>query len=105
MSVMQTAIEEKLVKHFSPEHLLVENESHQHAGPKNAETHFKVVVVSKMFTGMSRLQRARLVHAALSLELQSGVHALTTREFSPEEWSVHSKQMTDSPDCHGGSKK
>lgn len=41
------------------------NESHMHSVPKGAETHFKVVVVSDQFDGLSLLQRHREVNTVL----------------------------------------
>ena len=54
----------------NPTHLQVLNESHMHNVPKNSETHFKVVVVSKEFEAMSLIQRHRLVNKALEVEFE-----------------------------------
>jgi BolA family transcriptional regulator, general stress-responsive regulator len=82
-------ITEKLTKAFAPERLDVVDESHQHAGHAGArpggETHFSVYIVSQAFHGKSRIERHRMVNAALASELQSGVHALAIRAMAPEE--------------------
>jgi len=82
-------IAEKLTKAFAPERLDVVDESHQHAGHAGArpggETHFSVYIVSQAFHGKSRIERHRMVNAALASELQSGVHALAIRAMAPEE--------------------
>ncbi|HVK60185.1 MAG TPA: BolA family protein, partial [Bdellovibrionales bacterium] len=74
---LENAIRSKLTERFQPTHLEVVNESHAHSVPKNSETHFKVVVVSAAFDGLSRIARQRLVNEALKTELSGGVHALT----------------------------
>jgi BolA protein len=82
-------IAEKLTKAFAPERLDVVDESHQHAGHAGArpggETHFSVYIVSQAFRGKSRIDRHRMVNAALASELQSGVHALAIRAAAPGE--------------------
>lgn len=101
--VMQNLIETKL-KTLNPIFVELVNESHNHSVRKNSETHFKLLVVSEIFNGLSRVQRQRKIYEILADELKSGVHALTMRLLTPEE---HSKEQLsfESPDCHGGSKK
>lgn len=60
-----------------PTHLEVFNESYMHNVPKGSETHFKVVVVSEEFDGVSLIKRHRMVNNALRDELAGGVHALS----------------------------
>lgn len=100
--VMQNRIEEKL-KTLKPEFVELINESHNHSVPKNSETHFKLLLVSLEFVGMARVQRQRKVYDLLSEELKNGVHALTMRLLTPEEYS---KEQLDfvSPSCHGKKK-
>jgi BolA protein len=82
-------IAEKLTKAFAPESLAVIDESHRHAGHAGArpggETHYSVHIVSQAFRGKSRIDRHRMVNAALAAELQGGVHALAIRAAAPEE--------------------
>jgi len=94
---IQKAIENKLTAHFSPERLVVINESHLHAGhhhvhegreeqfEANGETHFRVRIVSKAFEGMSRVERHRAVNTLLADELKGGVHALAIEPSAPGE--------------------
>jgi BolA protein len=82
-------IAEKLTRAFAPERLEVIDESHLHAGHAGArpggETHFSVHIVSQAFRGKSRIDRHRMVNAALAGELQGGVHALAIRAAAPGE--------------------
>lgn len=104
---MQSKIEAK-IKTLKPEFVELINESHSHSVPKNSETHFKLLLVSPEFVGMPRVQRQRKVYDLLAEELRSGVHALTMRLLTPEEYTLEkSKVQPDfvSPSCHGGSKR
>lgn len=102
---MEKRIREKLQAEFAPLYFELENESHQHSVPKNSETHFRVFLVSALFEGLSRIERARRVHAVLASELREGVHALSHKTLTPAEWEAqgHDSKM-QSPPCMGGSK-
>lgn len=102
MKPIQTLIERKLAETFTPDYLLVENESHGHAVPKGSESHFKLVIVSSSFNGKRQVQRQQAVYAALAEALAAGVHALAMHTYSPEEWE--SARVPDSPVCMGSKK-
>jgi len=76
----QDVITEKLRKTFAPESLRVEDESHLHEGHAGhrpgGQTHYRVYIVSDAFRGKSRLERHRMINAALATELAGGIHAL-----------------------------
>lgn len=80
---------EKLMIALNPTRLDVINESHMHAGhassPGTGESHFKVVIVSPAFASKSRVERHRMVNAALADELAGPVHALAISTFAPGE--------------------
>lgn len=78
---IQTQIKEKLTAAFAPTHLEVFDESYKHAGHAGApagssETHIGIVIVSDFFAGMSRIDRSRTVHKAITEEIKK-IHALT----------------------------
>ncbi|WP_316230248.1 BolA family protein [Bradyrhizobium sp. SZCCHNR1051] len=83
------AIIEKLREAFSPESLDVQDESHLHEGhmghQPSGETHFRVYIVSQAFVGKSRVDRHRLINAALAAELAGSVHALALHAKAPGE--------------------
>eukprot|EP00241_Pyramimonas_parkeae_P008811 CAMPEP_0114233356 /NCGR_PEP_ID=MMETSP0058-20121206/5117_1 /TAXON_ID=36894 /ORGANISM="Pyramimonas parkeae, CCMP726" /LENGTH=102 /DNA_ID=CAMNT_0001344933 /DNA_START=84 /DNA_END=392 /DNA_ORIENTATION=- len=88
------SIERKLGEVLRPVHLSITNESHLHAGHSgnpsgapDAETHFRVEVVSDEFSGKSLVQRHRLVYSALDEEMtmEGGVHALALKTKTPSE--------------------
>jgi BolA family transcriptional regulator, general stress-responsive regulator len=88
---MRTAdiITEKLTAAFAPESLRVEDESHQHEGHAGhrpgGETHFRVYIVAQAFGGKSRIERHRMINAALADELAGGLHALAIHAKAPDE--------------------
>lgn len=88
MSV-ESRIREKLIEALQPIRLDVVNESHLHAGhrssPGTGDSHFRVLVVSPLFAGQSRVQRHRLVNDALAAELKGKVHALAINAYAPGE--------------------
>jgi len=53
---VETSIRKKLTEALKPIHLDVINESYMHNVPKEAEMHFKVIVVSKEFEGLPLIQ-------------------------------------------------
>jgi len=101
---VQTTIEEKLTTAFSPDYLLVENESHMHNVPPGSEMHFKVQVVSTHFDGETLIKRHRAINKVLADELSNSIHALSIHAFTQQEWDERSGQVIDSPPCHGGEK-
>ena len=86
---MQDTIRDKLTQAFQPLALTVDDDSHRHAGHAGAraggETHFRVTMVAAAFAGRSRVERQRMVYAALAAELAGGVHALQLRTLAPGE--------------------
>jgi BolA protein len=83
------AIRQKLTAALQPTQLVVEDESHRHAGHAGArpegETHFRVTMVSAAFSGVSRIDRSRRVHEILAEELNGPVHALALSLKSPAD--------------------
>ena len=80
----------------------LENESHTHSVPKGSETHFKLLIVSDQFIGLSKVARQRLVYSHLDSEFKSGLHALTLRAVSFEERDNGHGENFVSPECLGG---
>ena len=89
MTSIAERITRKLTEAFAPQDLKVIDESHQHQGHggwrEGGEPHFRVNIVSEAFSGKSRLERHRLVNAALAQELADRVHALAIAAKAPGE--------------------
>jgi len=79
----QTAqkILEILKKEFASEEVEIEDQSHRHAGHKQAGGggHFFVVIRSAKFNGLSPLARQRLVLDAVNALMDKEIHALSMR--------------------------
>ncbi|RYY28361.1 MAG: BolA family transcriptional regulator [Sphingomonadales bacterium] len=79
----------RLTAALDPSHLEVINDSHHHAGHMGddgtGESHWTVVVESGAFSGVSRVQRQRLINNALADLLASRIHALAIRARAPGE--------------------
>ena len=80
---------EALLVAFEPVRLDVVNDSEQHAGhrssPGTGESHYTVLIVSPKFNGKSRIERHRMVNAALATELAAGLHAIAIKAYAPGE--------------------
>lgn len=82
-------IEQKLKAALAPTRLNVINDSeshHGHAGHDGSgESHFTVEIESAAFAGVSRLNRQRMVNAALGDLPGQRVHALAIKARAPGE--------------------
>jgi BolA family transcriptional regulator, general stress-responsive regulator len=80
---------EALMVGLQPTRLDVINESELHAGhrssPGTGESHFRLLIVSPAFAGLSRVARHRLVNGLLAAELAGSVHALALSTYAPGE--------------------
>ncbi|MDH3989341.1 MAG: BolA family transcriptional regulator [Gammaproteobacteria bacterium] len=78
----------ELQERFSPTELLIKDQSQLHAGhegAKDGKGHFDVTIVSSAFEGQNRIQRHRMVYDALTQLLQTDIHALRIKAFTPSE--------------------
>ncbi len=82
-------IEALLREQFTPAVLQIADDSAKHAGHAGAreagETHYSVLIVSDRFTGLSRIERHRLINGALGPEFAAGLHALSLTLKAPGE--------------------
>lgn len=89
---------------FAPSVLHLENESMRHAGYfEGKESHFKLTLVSDVFTDKRLVQRHQMVYALINdLLVQGGgqVHAFAIHAYTPTEWQALG-QAPASPNCAG----
>ncbi|WP_298200146.1 BolA family transcriptional regulator [Novosphingobium sp.] len=82
-------IEQRLTAAFAPGRLAVINDSASHRGHMGddgtGESHFAIEIESAAFAGQSRLQRQRMVNAALGDIPGQRVHALAIKARAPGE--------------------
>lgn len=98
MSV-EDKIRQKLQTHLNIELLEVINESPYHQVPEGSESHFRVLIVSKDFEGLSTVKRHQKVYGILGEELRGPVHAFSQKTFTPEEWKGTDPSVSPSPPC------
>ena len=74
---------------LSPTTIKLTDDSEQHRGHGGynpaGESHFSLAIESVAFAGKNRVQRQRMVYAALGELMQSRIHALSIRATVPGE--------------------
>jgi BolA protein len=81
-------IRRELEAQIKPVELLIKDQSQLHAGHDGARDgrgHFDVTIVSEAFEGLKLIQRHRIVYDALSKLLETDIHALRIKAFTPSE--------------------
>lgn len=98
MTRRKDRIKARIESALSPTHIVVNDDSAAHAehlpvleGHINSEeTHFSILVVSDAFEGLNPVKRHRAVNQLIADEFDTGLHALTIKTFTPEQWSSQS---------------
>jgi BolA protein len=83
--------DQDLRKAFQIQSLVIDDESHLHAGHAGAASgggHFKLKIVAPEFKGLDLVARHRAVYAALNRHIPKEIHALTIVALTPEELST-----------------
>jgi BolA family transcriptional regulator, general stress-responsive regulator len=74
---------------LSPTRLELREDSEQHRGHGGynpaGESHFSLRIESAAFAGKNRVERQRMIYAALGDLMQARVHALSIRAMAPGE--------------------
>jgi BolA protein len=92
-------IESKIRQGLDVAELELLNESHMHQ--RGVDSHFKLVLVSNEFEGLSLVKRHQRVYGLLQQEMQQ-IHALAMHVFTPQEWAARAENAAASPKCRGG---
>jgi BolA protein len=85
-TVRAQRLRQLLESRFAPELLVIEDESHLHAGHVGAQggqSHFRVRIVAEAFRGVTPVARHRLVYAAVDELLRTDIHALAIEASPP----------------------
>ena len=84
-----TEMLKRLNSALGPATIELTDDSEQHRGHGGynpaGESHFSLDIVSQAFAGKSRVERQRMVYAALGDLMQERVHALSIKATSPED--------------------
>ncbi len=80
---------ERLTAALSPTRLDLDDQSERHIGHAGhdgrGESHFALTIESAAFAGKSRVERQRMVYAALAELMDERVHALSIKALAPGE--------------------
>ena len=60
-----------------------------HQGRMNAPVgsgHYDAIIVAEGFAGKTMMQQHRMVYAALADQMQTTIHALALKTYTPEQW-------------------
>jgi BolA protein len=85
-SSREARLRQRLVDEFRPSDLIIEDESHLHAGHAGAAgggSHFRIRIVAEAFRGRSAVARHRMIYAALGELMKSEIHALAIEAVPP----------------------
>lgn len=89
MQSIRDEITRRITESLQPEVLEVIDESELHRGHAGhnpeGESHFRLKVVAKNFTGQTRVERQRVVMGLLDDLLKSRIHALSMQLSAPSE--------------------
>jgi BolA protein len=81
-------IRQRLTDALTPESLDIEDDSASHAGHASAggAGHFNVIIVSEKFEGLNSIKRHQLVYAAVNDIMNTEIHALSMKTYTPDEF-------------------
>lgn len=86
---MAKQIEDQIRNAIDVSNLTLINESEKHAGHAGdngtGQTHFKLMVVSNDFSGLTRVQRQKLIMQQVKGLFSQGLHALSMTVKTPSE--------------------
>lgn len=73
---------------LAPVHLEIADDSALHAGHAGAREggHYRLTIVSDRFNGLSTVARHRLIYETLGDLMRTGIHALSIRAATPDEF-------------------
>tara|TARA_X000000950_G_scaffold148731_1_gene183480 strand:- start:1051 stop:1323 length:273 start_codon:yes stop_codon:yes gene_type:complete len=83
---------EKIIKdYFEPYYFSVLDVSEQHRGHQNfregVESHFEIIIVSKIFENKDKIDRHRMVNKILKNDYSKDLHSVTIKALTLEEFS------------------
>jgi acid stress-induced BolA-like protein IbaG/YrbA len=51
--------------------------------------HFRAIIVSERFAGLSRVRQHQLVYQVLGDRMRAEIHALSLQTYTPEAWAAN----------------
>ncbi len=87
-------IAKRLREALTPSRIHIQNESAKHAGHKAQGAHYRIMLVSEAFEGLSLLGRERWIQSLLEdLIKEKKIHALATDLKSPSEFTFENSDV------------
>ena len=87
----KTKIEKVIKDYFEPYYFSVLDVSEQHRGHQSfregVESHFEIVIVSKIFDNKNIIDRHRMVNKILKDDYSKDLHSVTIKALTLEEFS------------------
>jgi BolA protein len=91
MAIAKEALEQRLREALEATHVEVVDESHLHAGHAGARDgggHYRALIVSTRFEGLSRVKAQQVVFSVVEDWMGGEIHALSMQTMTPEAWAA-----------------
>jgi len=89
---LEKIITEKINKNLSPDFFKIINFSDKHKNhyleDNNDTSHIKLIIVSKSFENLSKIDRERLIHKLISEEISNSIHSIRLKLYTLEEYQL-----------------
>ena len=89
---LEETITEKINEYFSPNFFKIINFSDQHKNhyldDNNETSHIKLIIVSKNFENLSKIDRERQGYKLLSKEISNDIHSIRLKLYTLEEYQL-----------------
>ena len=89
---LEKIITEKINTNLSPDFFKIVNFSDKHKNhyleDNNDTSHIKLIIVSKRFDSLSKVDRERLVHKLISEEISNNIHSIRLKLYTLEEYKL-----------------
>jgi BolA protein len=76
-----------LERNFSPDKLIIKNQSHLHKGHDgyHDNSHFSIIIRSSLFEDKPRIERHKMIYKTLKRLLKSEIHAIQIKALNNSE--------------------
>ena len=89
---LKESINKKINDQLKPSFFKIINFSDQHknhyVGENNDTSHIKLIIVSELFDGHSRIERERIVHNILKEEIIKEIHSIRLKLYIQSEYDL-----------------
>ena len=89
---LEESINKKINDNLKPSFFKILNFSNQHKnhyeGDNKDTSHIKIIIVSELFDGHSRIERERIVHKILKEEILTEIHSIRLKLYTQSEYDL-----------------